>query len=77
MLPSTPENLNFISFNLLKAEGSLEIVNLTLPLDETANLKSITIWLLNDGGQVRMLVGGRDRRMKKLRENLRNAASPV
>lgn len=69
-LPSTPENLNFISFNLLKPEGGTGIVDLTLVLGEKSSLKSITVWLSNDGGEVRMLVGGGDREMKRLREEL-------
>lgn len=71
-LPSTPDNLNFISFNLLKPEGGAGIVDLTLALDDESSLKSITVWLSNDGGEVRMLVGGGDRELKKLREELRS-----
>ena len=72
MLPDQPQHLQYVCFQLLSEGGSSGISDLSLDVGSGRTLQDLVVWASDDGGEIRLLVGGDSQDMKALRMHLRD-----
>lgn len=63
-LPSSPSKMLYISYIVITSKGRDGISDLSLEMENGKKLKDITVWISDDGENIRLLLGCEDEEIK-------------
>jgi hypothetical protein len=72
-LPVDPPHLQYVCFRPLSETAELKFSDLALELGDDKSLRDVLVWMSTDGQLIRLLVGGTENDLKRLRLVLRRA----